>query len=124
MPEFPEVTFLPWIGKRYGRSSCFGFRLLVLGDSHYVEEGEQADSDFTRYVVRRWGQTERHAFFTVVEKVLRQSEDWIDDKDRAEMWEEVAFYNLVQSAPSALALLQHFGSGARHRRPSLRCSEA
>ena len=100
MYEFSGVTFHPWIGKHYGRSSRFGFRLLVLGESHYDEELEYTDCDFTRYVVRTWGQENRHKFLTIIANVLRGVEGWIDDETRREIWKHVGFYNFVQSVVS------------------------
>ena len=84
-------------GTCYGRESRFGVRLVVLGESHYHEDLEFSEPGFTQDVVRTWGQQQRHRFFTVIAKVLRGSEDWIDDATRGEMWEHVAFYNFVQS---------------------------
>ena len=101
MYEFPGVTFHPWVGAHYGRESRFGVRLLLLGESHYDEDPECSDYGFTRDVVRTWGQQQRHRFFTVIAKVLRGSEDWIDDATRSEMWEHVAFYNFLQSVVPA-----------------------
>lgn len=98
MYEFPGVTFHPWVGVHYGRGSRFSVRLLVVGESHYHEDSDFSDSGFTQEIVRTWGQAHRARFFTVVAKVLSGSADWIDDDERGEIWEHVAFYNFVQSA--------------------------
>ena len=100
MNEFPGVTFHPWVGARYGRESRFGVRLLVLGESHYDDDSEFSDCGFTQEVVRTWGQNNRARFFTIIAKVLRGSEDWIDDDPRSEIWEHTTFYNFVQSVVS------------------------
>lgn len=98
MCEFPGVTFHPWIGEHYGREeSCFKVRLLVLGESHYDSNPEFADCDFTRQVVRKWGQKRRYSFFTKIANVLRGRAGWISDDERREIWEHTAFYNFVQS---------------------------
>lgn len=95
MHKFPGVTFHPWVGKLYGRHSRFGASLLVLGESHY---GGTQDNrpDFTRIVVKRWGQEERNKFFTIIAKVLLGNPSWLSNEDRAEVWEHVSFYNLIQ----------------------------
>ena len=97
MYTFPRVTFHPWVGAHYGRESRFGVSLLLLGESHYDEDQDCSDSGLTQEVVRTWGQQRRARFFTVIAKVLRGSEGWIDDDARSEIWEHVAFYNFVQS---------------------------
>ena len=86
MYEFPGVTFLPWIGANFGRESRFGARLLVLGESHYDNDPEYSDCGLTQEVVRDWAQNKRARFFTIIAKVLRGSEDWIDDEARSEIW--------------------------------------
>ena len=42
MYDFPEeVTFHPWVGSQYGSNdNHFGFRLLVLGESHYNNKAD------------------------------------------------------------------------------------
>ena len=58
-----EVTFHPWYGARYGRESCFGVCLLVLGKFHYNDKAPDDchwGPDFTQKVVRESGQD--HAF--------------------------------------------------------------
>ena len=95
-----EVKFHPWIGKDYGRDSRFDVRLLVLGGSHYGEKQESTNTKMTEEVVHTWGQQERHRFFTIVAKALLGREDWINDKDRGEVWVHFAFYNFIQSLKS------------------------
>ena len=96
MYEFPGVTFHPWIGSRYGRDSRFGLGLLVLGESHYGSKEDEYFT-FTSRVVRAWAQEKRARFFTIISNVLTNNRGWISDEDRAEVWEHIAFYNLVQS---------------------------
>ena len=114
MYEFPkEVTFHPWVGSHYEDSdNHFGFRLLVLGESHYNDAMNENDQDpewleysnshggksaFTQFVVHKWGQNQRASFFTIIAKVLRGTAEWIDDDTRSEIWEHVTFYNYVSS---------------------------
>lgn len=89
------VRFLPWIGKRYGKSR-FGVRILVLGESHYG--GEQDNLAMTREVVEYCTQgSGRARFFTVIANVLRGHSGWIEDTELAGIFQEIAFYNFVQT---------------------------
>ncbi len=97
MNEFSGVNFHPWIGEHYRCESRFQIKLLVLGESHYWDDPNSAACDFTQWVVRKWGQKERARFFTVIANVLRGEGGWINDHERSEIWENVAFYNFVQS---------------------------
>ena len=99
---FEGVGFHPWIGERYCANDRFGVRVLVLGESHYGQEGNET-SDETKGVVEtftqraRTGRGERLRFFTVVANILRGQRGWIDDSDLAEVFQEIAFYNFVQT---------------------------
>ena len=52
-----DVFFKPWVGANYGqKDSIFEQKILVLGDSHYADEGDIADGydgscDFTTGVM-------------------------------------------------------------------------
>ena len=114
MHEFPkEVKFHPWIGSYYWDSdNRFGFRLLVLGESHYSDAMNQDDMDlewiayrnsnggehvFTRFVVCKWGQDKNHRFFTKTANVLLRRGKANRDEANREIWEHVAYYNYVSS---------------------------
>ena len=96
------VGFQPWVGEQYGAGSRFGVRVLVLGESHYGPVGKERPAE-TNEVIRwftqraRTGEGARHLFFTKVANVLRGQRGWIDDGDLAAVFQEVAFYNFVQS---------------------------
>ena len=99
---FEGVGFHPWIGERYCANDRFGVRLLVLGESHYGQKGNETP-DMTKEVVEwhtqraRTGDGERLRFFTVVANILRGQRGWIGDSDLAEVFQEIAFYNFVQT---------------------------
>lgn len=99
---FDGVGFHPWIGERYRADSRFGIRVLVLGESHYGTEGTET-STVTEWVVQwytqraRTGEGERLRFFTVIANVLRGQCGRIDHGDLAEVFQEIAFYNFVQT---------------------------
>ena len=92
-----NVTFDPWVGSQYGSSSRFRARILVLGESHYGHPSELCTA-FTSNVVRKWAQARRSAFFTRVAMVLLDLDqtERLEDAERADVWENVAFYNFVQ----------------------------
>ena len=91
------MKFKPWIGKRYENRELFGLRILLLGESHYGEPGEE-NENFTIDVVKYWGQKERLRFFTITAKFLlgKGTGEWLSDNERSDFWEKVAFYNYIQ----------------------------
>ena len=104
-----NVFFQPFVGKDYAKGGIFGKRIMVLGESHYCEEGCKDCGDclahkecmaFTNGVVKNY-----------LEKVERQ--DWMrtflkferslvgEETDRAmsrRIWNSVVFYNYLQVA--------------------------
>ena len=92
----PKIQFQPWIGECYHEANLYGLRILLLGESHYGKGDE--DSSFTKRVVRKWGQDNRHRFFTTIAKfILDQGKDGnLSTEKKREFWENVAFYNYVQ----------------------------
>ena len=93
-----EVSFTPWIGPRYTDEGIGGTKLLVLGESHYGEE-ESPPSSFTKDVVRSLVYDGRHAFFTMIAKLVvgRGAGNYIPQSERQWVWDRIAFYNYVQS---------------------------
>lgn len=100
---FDAFKFPPWVGKNYhSRENRFRLRVLVIGESHYLREGEE--KEHTTIGVVRWftqraetKEGKRHPFFTKIAKVLRGERQWIDDRELAQVFQEIAFYNFVQS---------------------------
>lgn len=92
-----SLTFKPWIGDKYQSEGLDGLRLLILGESHYGENGTE-HPDFTRDVVKSLGQENRHRFFTTTAKVvLGMGSSHISDTKRADFWDRVAFANYIQT---------------------------
>ncbi|OOE40875.1 hypothetical protein BZG06_14790 [Salinivibrio kushneri] len=91
------IVFQPWVGDRYWEANRFGARVLVLGESHYGTE-EEVSPNFTKDVVQNLAIDHRHAFFTKISKVLLglDSNQWLSDEERSEVWQHLAFYNYVQ----------------------------
>lgn len=88
------INFLPFVGDKY-RDSRYGVRLLVLGESHYGGEEDDAP-DFTQMVIRKYAYTPGLPFFSKLTNVLRGHTDWPTEEERREAWRHVAFYNFVQ----------------------------
>ena len=95
------LIMAPWIGCRYGRNygevNRFGFRLLVVGISHYEtpRDPEPWFGITTGVVGRRVNGACRQHFFTTMTKVLTREEDV--QNLHFSVWHEVAFYNYIQS---------------------------
>lgn len=92
-----NIQFKPWIGPQYATQGIEGLRILILGESHYGDEGEEYE-DCTSDVVKEWAIEKRLAFFTKIAKsVLRlPAEEYITDEQKAIFWNSVAFYNYIQ----------------------------
>ena len=113
-----DVFFKPWVGANYGqKDSIFEQKILVLGDSHYADEGDIADGydgscDFTTGVMHdyldqsikgRWKST----FTKFMNSFVLNSEH--EGRSPAELWNSVAFYNYLQvPAGSSIRQTQYF----------------
>lgn len=89
-----KVRFQPYVGERFN-DSCYGIRLLVLGESHYHDDANP-NSSFTYDVVQQNAFQAGNAFFTKVTKLLRGNDAALSEEDRIETWKHVAFYNYIQ----------------------------
>lgn len=87
------VFFLPWVGKRYC-SDAASLRLLILGESHYGDEGNETPDLSRRCVQEHSDRTWDHRFFTMLTQIVSGHDHW--DVDRQEFWGEICFYNYVQ----------------------------
>ncbi len=88
------VYFRPWIGKNYKSPKLVGTRLLVVGESHYVDPTKPPPGpDLTEDVVR-WHHDgdKRAALFTKIAQTVIGNEE----VDQQAFWEDIAFYNYVQ----------------------------
>ncbi|MBP1805527.1 hypothetical protein [Rubellimicrobium aerolatum] len=97
-------TFRPWMGEHYRTPTGItaGRRLLVLGESHYVDENERGmvgttPPGFTRTVVEKLALAERpYPFFDKIARLVAADADGRITRDRtAEFWQSVAFCNFV-----------------------------
>ncbi|BBQ90346.1 hypothetical protein [Raoultella ornithinolytica] len=88
------ARFKPFIGENYYKSA-YGVRVLILGESHYGDQEDEAE-DFTQMVVKDNAYTPGSPFFSRVTKLLMLSEEYPTDTERYEAWQQVSFYNFVQ----------------------------
>ena len=98
-----NVFFKPWVGKNYETGGNLGKKVMVLGDSHYLENKSDATSNDTKEVVETflnpnrdfagWMNTFTKFERSVLNKVLNQAE-------KAEFWNSIIFYNYLQEALS------------------------
>ena len=95
-----KVHYLPWIGKDYPAGGIFSQKILVLGESHYTDE--EKGSDFTRNVVSDYLNPEkRDSWMPTFLKFERSLVGHVaDQKERAAIWNSVAFYNYLQETVS------------------------
>lgn len=96
-----HVFFEPWVGEAYDKGGIFKKRIMVLGESHYIEEELNDDyRTFTRDVVEsylRFDDTERwRATFLKFERSLIGEETEPEDSQR--IWQSLLFYNYLQVA--------------------------
>jgi len=95
-------TFEPWIGSRYATVGVGGVKLLILGESHYGPTGDER-ATFTTEMIRQLGQQGRFRFYTATQRLVSGGRGWLPDAERSAFWEQVAFYNYVQSFPGPRA---------------------
>lgn len=93
-------TFDPWVGIRYEAEGLNGARLLILGESHYSAEVERRT--FTREMIRDLGQKQsRFRFYATTQRLVSGGRSRLSDAARVTFWEQVAFYNYIQSFPGS-----------------------
>ena len=105
-----NVFFQPYVGKDYTTGGLFGKRIMVLGESHYCDEGcadcgnvssHRECMAFTNGVVgdylneqkprERWMST----FLKFERSLVGHETDW---PERQRIWQSVLFYNYLQVA--------------------------
>lgn len=87
-----EIVFEPYVGSKYGNARC---RLLIVGESHY-DEPSDIPLKSTRTVVEKWRSGEWSVrYLTVASRIITGKE--AHEVDRQTAFDEVAFYNFVQT---------------------------
>ncbi len=99
IPEYAQQpNYRPWVGRSYGRDSIFGIRLLILGESHYVNPQVEDNIDFTNTVIENHiTGKQQFSYFTKIAKVLNEDQHEVIELEVQEMmYSNVMFYNFVQ----------------------------
>ncbi len=114
-----EVSFLPYVGRRY-LEGFDGRRVLLLGESHYREQGSTTDAGITRSFTREtfsdMETSERKGggkFFDELDRLLtgKRAPSMMD---AAEAWQRVAFCNLSQRFAGTASGHRPFSADFRH----------
>lgn len=101
------INFQPWISKNYETETSKYNRLLILGESHYIEEDdceEQKDNEVDDNN-SQVGVTHNNFTSAVVQDFLDDKHNiaffrnlgWLfNPNDKKEIWKEIAFANAIQ----------------------------
>ena len=90
-----------WIGERYDQGIRSGLKLLLVGDSHYVDEDDPIDLDrLTVDAVERGAITGRWPFFEHLRETALGLAPLVEAR---EFWHRVAYVNLVQDIMASSA---------------------
>lgn len=116
-----NINFLPWQGKNFAQGYR-GKKILVLGESHYTEDGKGWQS-ITQDVMERYinyitGKSPFEArwmnTFTKFAKAFQNGE--MSNEEVAQFWQGVVFYNFVQfptSGPRVAPTAQQFADSEK-----------
>jgi hypothetical protein len=100
MSQYKYANFRPWVGERY-KCSPWGFRAMVLGESHYDTDAAEP-AGFTNMVVSRVVNCEDIRYRTrlfprTAQLFIKAAEDrWANRSERRAFWQNVLFYNFIQ----------------------------
>ena len=109
-----SVSFLPWVGKNYeygikgytehgviyGTEDDPGKRILVLGESHYCADPNDATEDLTLKIINDFvdSESEHEPYKNTYIKFERAlAGRAIDEEERKKLWSHLMFYNYVQT---------------------------
>ena len=129
-----NIFFQSFVGKDYADGGIFGKRIMVLGESHYCDEGCADCGDcrlhrecmgFTQGVLRDYLDegTERQNWmrtFVKFERSLVGEET--DQALRLKIWNSVVFFNYLQVAMEDLVRQERLHNTVRQVRLSSKCS--
>ncbi len=107
--KFNDLHWLPWIGKEYFKAEN-NIKLLLLGESHYVPEGEEEDplydkNTWTREFILKEGinstdSKKVNPLVKNIEKAIYLKEN-ISNEMKLKLWETVVYFNLIQKLLSS-----------------------
>lgn len=103
-----DIFFTPYKGKDYESGGIFGKRIMILGESHYCDEGcmdcgiarlHPECADFTKKVVADYLNENaprggwKNTFLKFERSLVGHVTDW---PERRRIWQSVMFYNYLQ----------------------------
>jgi hypothetical protein len=104
----PQLHWLPWVGKNYLQCPS-NKKLLIVGESHYVPENENAEDGYdaetwTRMFILKEGLKQepwinRNAINPLIkntEKAIFWDDDEASDEFKRKLWSSVAYFNIIQ----------------------------
>ena len=94
-----QQFFLPWVGSSYSTGGVFGKRIMVLGESHYIEE--EINDDYRRFTQ---DMVENYLSFADSEgwrNTLLKFErslvgHYTEPQESRKIWQSLLFYNYLQ----------------------------
>ncbi len=101
-----EIFFKPFVGKSYEKG-LFGKRVMILGESHYGEDGEGFTCDMTQAVLKiyleyRLNKNGKHQRW--MNTFLKFERSLVDrkteGKESEKIWNSLIFYNYLQEPMS------------------------
>lgn len=98
MSNNSKIVFQPWVGSEYQTGGVYGYKVLVLGESHYGEATDATDETIgvvKEFVYEYWGAPYQQTFLCF-ERALAGRE--ISQEEREQLWNSVLFYNYFQKS--------------------------
>jgi hypothetical protein len=95
---FDMLKFNPWKGKDYLNANPIGKRILILGESHYGDNGTEKDNTTVNLLERIRTRAIKLPFFTKIQMVVDPNlkNEYPTALDCETFWSCVAFSNVVQ----------------------------
>lgn len=95
-----QIAFHPWVGDNYGETSRWGVPLLLVGESHYEDEGPTPQ--LTQQCVEAHIRGDRKEdYWTNILNTVGSSYESSMEEDRRAFWDSLAFYTYVQEMVGA-----------------------
>ena len=98
MSNNSKIVFLPWVGSEYQTGGVYGYKVLVLGESHYgdtIDVQNETIGVIQDYVYDYWGAPYQQTFLCF-ERALAGRE--INQEEREQLWNSIMFYNFFQKS--------------------------
>lgn len=94
------IRFLPWIGDQYFKSGFGGYKILLLGESHYSDTPDDRDNpELTRMIVAHYALGPKpHRYFSILSALVAGAARPrnLTPAQQGHIWQSLCFYNYVQ----------------------------